>query len=210
MSDETPPTPPPPSPKKPKEKTKPGAYAKPMTFRSLEARVAFEKNAREERIEQIAMIMRTVSNKAGKMSWTPKVRRTLAAQWGMEDKAVRALSAVASKRVLAEIFAGEGMWRHASSAFMDAVAHAHAKKDWKTIAALMAQAINAMKLMKEKPEEKAPEVTHEAARAAVAKRFPGNAAKTDDSLATATLEPSADEGAASSGCAPGAGGPPDP
>lgn len=191
-----------------KPKTKPGSYAKPMQFPTEEARKAYEKRVREDRIEQIAVIMRSVSTKTGKMAWTSKVRKTLGAMWGLPDWQVKKYAALASKRVLNEIMQGEGMFRHASSAFMDAVAHAHAKKDWKTIAALMAQAIAAVKLTREKPQEAPPDVSAEAAQAAVRKFFGDKAAKkTDESLATRTVESGDGAQAAPAGRTEDAGSP---
>ncbi len=95
------------------------------------------KDIKEQRIEQIAGLMRQMATKQGKPLWDRKIRQSLGKSWNLSDVEVRKLSAEASKRVAADVTNSEEITNFVGAAFADAMAFTFAKKDWRNMVALM-------------------------------------------------------------------------
>jgi hypothetical protein len=96
-----------------------------------------EKDLKEARIEHIVDMMRPCIDKAtGQLTWTRKIRKALAASWGITDVEIRRLSSEASARVSEDVDDPEELRRTVGEGMLDSFADALRKKDIKNLVAI--------------------------------------------------------------------------
>lgn len=96
---------------------------------------------KESRIEQIAGLMRQFADSQGKPVWTRAVRKALAAAWKMQDWEIKKLSAIASKRVRAEVNDPEEVRRNVGVVLDTGLRTTLAKGDWNNASKLASVAL---------------------------------------------------------------------